>query len=259
MDRSAVLGHCAASKRLIMLRAFGNLLVAAVLLLPQAALAGEFTDTQREEIGTIVREYLLQHPEVLVEVSQELERRQKLAEDEQRKNTIAENADEIFRSSADFVAGNPQGDVTMVEFFDYNCPWCKKSLPIIRSILEADGSSSSFKNSNSRRRFRIRGAGDNGFPGPGKYLEFHLALCGHANKIDAQAVGEIAQSGGIDLKNSRRHAIGRHRRAIDRISSSPRHSISERRLSRQDGDPGHCRRRWRPQSGSGDAGGCTVC
>ena len=185
-----------------MLRAFRNFLVAAVLLLPQAALAGEFTDTQREEIGTIVREYLLQHPEVLVEVSQELERRQKLAEDEQRKNTIAENADEIFRSSADFVAGNPQGDVTMVEFFDYNCPWCKKSLPIIRSILEADG-----KLKFVFKEFPILGEGSEyaaraamASQAQGKYLEFHLALYGHAGKIDAQAVDEIAQGVGIDLK-----------------------------------------------------------
>ena len=181
---------------------FRSLLVAAALLLPQAALAGEFTDTQREEIGAIVREYLLRNPDVLTEVSQELERRQKLAEDAQRKNAIAENADEIFRSSADFVAGNPQGDVTMVEFFDYNCPWCKKSMPIIKSILATDG-----KLKVVFKEFPILGEGSEyaaraamASQAQGKYLEFHLALYEHAGKIDAQAVDEIAQSVGIDMK-----------------------------------------------------------
>ena len=185
-----------------MFRAFRSLLMAGALLLPQAALAGEFTDKQREEIGTIVREYLVQNPDVLVEVSQELERRQKLAEDEQRKNAIVENADEIFRSGADFVAGNPQGDVTMVEFFDYNCPWCKKSMPIIKKLLETDG-----KLKIVFKEFPILGEGSEyaaraamASQAQGKYLEFHLALFDHTGKIDAQAVDEIAQSVGIDLK-----------------------------------------------------------
>lgn len=181
---------------------FRSLLVAAALLLPQVALAGEFTDKQREAIGAIVREYLLRNPDVLTEVSQELERRQKLAEDAQRKNVIAENADEIFRSSTDFVTGNPQGDVTMVEFFDYNCPWCKKSMPIIKKLLETDG-----KLKIVFKEFPILGEGSEyaaraamASQAQGKYLEFHLALYEHAGKIDAQAVDEIAQSVGIDMK-----------------------------------------------------------
>ncbi|MGQ0485376.1 MAG: DsbA family protein [Hyphomicrobiales bacterium] len=202
MDRLAVLGQCAASERLTKLRALRSLLMAGALLLPQAASAGEFTDKQREEIGAIVREYLLQHPDVLMEVNQELERRQKLAEEEQRNKAIAENADEIFRSSADFVAGNPQGDVTMVEFFDYNCPWCKKSMPIIKNLLETDG-----KLKVVFKEFPILGEGSEyaarasmASQAQGKYLEFHFALYEHAGKIDAQAVDEIAQSVGIDLK-----------------------------------------------------------
>jgi len=110
-----------------MLRALLSIIVLA-LLLPQAAPAGEFTDKQRQEIGTIVREYLLQNPDVLLEVGQELERRQQAGEEEKRKTALAANAKEIFHSPADLVAGNPQGSITMVEFFDYNCAWCKRSV-----------------------------------------------------------------------------------------------------------------------------------
>ena len=102
---------------------------ASLTLLPLAASAADFTKKQRAEIGQIVHDYLLANPELLVEVSKELDKRQKDAEDKQRNDAVARNADQIFRESIDLVAGNPKGDVTMVEFFDYNCAWCKKGLP----------------------------------------------------------------------------------------------------------------------------------
>ena len=84
-----------------------------------AAHAAEFNDGQRKEIESVVREYLLNNPEILQEISQTLEQKQKQAEDEQRKGALVANAELIFRDKADFVAGNPNGNVTMVEFFDY--------------------------------------------------------------------------------------------------------------------------------------------
>jgi protein-disulfide isomerase len=267
MDRSAVLGHCAGPEKLTMPHVLRSLLVAAALLLPQAALAGEFTDKQREEIGAIVREYLLKNPDVLVEVSQELERRQKLAEDEQRKNAIVENADEIFRSSADFVAGNPQGDVTMVEFFDYNCPWCKKSMPIIKKLLETDG-----KLKIVFKEFPILGEGSEyaaraamASQAQGKYLEFHLALFDHAGKIDAQAVDEIARSVGIDLKKLKADmesadiaaAIGRNLKLAQTlgISGTPAFVIDKTVI------PGYLPERALADAVKEvrDAGGCSIC
>ena len=77
--------------------------------------------SQRNEIGTIVREYLLNNPELLREVLQELEKKETAEETANAKVALKDNADQIFRSSLDLVAGNPKGKVTMVEFFDYNC------------------------------------------------------------------------------------------------------------------------------------------
>jgi len=176
---------------------------AALLLaftLPAAAETG-FTDAQKQEIGGIVREYLLANPEILLDVSRELEARQKLAETEQREGAMQANADAIFRSPHDYVAGNPDGDVTLVEFFDYNCGWCKKGLPEVVNLIEQD--------KNLRvvlKEFPIFG-GDSDYAAKaaiaskkqGKYWELHTALLGHEGKVTAAAVDEIAAAQGLDV------------------------------------------------------------
>src|SRR5262245_4924403 len=96
-------------------------IIAALLAASIPALAAQFSDQQRQEIGKIVREYLLNNPELMREVLQELEKKQAAEDSAKLKVSLKENADAIFRSSADLVAGNPEGHVTMVEFFDYNC------------------------------------------------------------------------------------------------------------------------------------------
>jgi len=177
------------------------LLTAAFLLLAGGAGAAEFSDKQRDEIGVIVREYLLQNPEVLIEMSQELEKRQKVAENENRKAALTANADEIFRSPDDFVAGAPGGDVTMVEFFDYNCPWCKKSMPILKSLMESDKGLKlvlkEFPILGENSEYAARAA--LAAKAQGKYMEFHFAMYEHEGKLDAAVVDGIAQSLGLDV------------------------------------------------------------
>jgi protein-disulfide isomerase len=176
---------------------------AAALLafsLPAVA-SGTFSDAQKSEIGQIVRDYLMAHPEVLMEVSQALEAKQKLAETEQRQSALTANADAIFRSPRDHVAGNPKGDVTMVEFFDYNCGWCKKAKPEVFSLIEQD--------KNLRvvlKEFPIFG-GDSDYAAKaaiasrkqGKYWELHTAMFAHEGKVTVAVVDEIAAAQGIDV------------------------------------------------------------
>ncbi len=184
-----------------MLRAYRLLPMAAALLLPQAASAGEFTDKQRDEIGTIVREYLLQNPDVLMEVSQELERRQQLAEEDQRKQALTANAAEIFHSQADLTAGNPQGSVTMVEFFDYNCAWCKKGVPEVLKLIDTDKDLrfvlKEFPIFGEDSEYAARAALAS--RAQGKYWPFHLAMLQHEGKVTKQAVDEIAAAQGLDM------------------------------------------------------------
>ncbi len=87
---------------------------------------GAFSDEQRDEVGRIVRDYLIANPGVLEEVLEALERQQAQSEADAARSAVAENADEIFRSPNAYVAGNPDGNVTLVEFFDYNCGYCRR-------------------------------------------------------------------------------------------------------------------------------------
>ena len=84
------------------------------------ASAQSFSDVQRKDIESIVREYLIAHPEVLEEAMAELTRRQSAAEAEKHQAGIAKNANAIFNSPRNVTLGNKDGDVTFVEFFDYN-------------------------------------------------------------------------------------------------------------------------------------------
>ncbi|MET0219111.1 MAG: DsbA family protein, partial [Tardiphaga sp.] len=108
---------------------FRPLLSAALALAlcgaPLAASAESFTDGQRGEIETIIKSYLVSHPEVLEEAMNELQKRQTAAEAAKHEASITENADTIFNSPRGVALGNKDGDVTFVEFFDYNCGYCK--------------------------------------------------------------------------------------------------------------------------------------
>lgn len=178
------------------------LFATACLVLPAVASAQSFDAAQRKEIGEVVRQYLLENPELLLEVSKELENRQQLAETEKRRESLTSNAEALFRSSDDLVAGNPKGDVTMVEFFDYNCGWCKKGLPEVLSLVESD--------KNLRvvmKEFPIFG-GDSDYAAmaalaskaQGKYWEFHVAMLSHEGKLTSANVDEIAAAQGLDVE-----------------------------------------------------------
>jgi protein-disulfide isomerase len=123
-----------------MTRSFATIAVAAVLAMAAAPplAAQTFNDSQRGEIEKIVRDYLVAHPEVLQEALAELEKRQTLAEAEKHKAGVKEYSQALFASTHQVTLGNPQGDVTLVEFFDYNCGYCKRALSDMLDLMKAD-------------------------------------------------------------------------------------------------------------------------
>ena len=115
-----------------------GLLAAGLLGAAKPAPAAEFTPAQRAEIGGLVKDYLLQNPEVLQDAMAELERRQKAQEDAKRMQVVDTKSADLFGASTDAVLGNPKGRVTLVEFFDYNCGYCKRSLDDIGRLMKTE-------------------------------------------------------------------------------------------------------------------------
>src|SRR6266540_1039339 len=106
-------------------------LAAATILALAAAgpvQAQGFSTEQRGEIERVIKEYLMKHPEVLQEAINELEKRQAQEQVEKAKTAIKTHREQLYSSTRQVTLGNPQGDVTFVEFFDYNCGYYKPAL-----------------------------------------------------------------------------------------------------------------------------------
>lgn len=177
-------------------------IVLAIATAAVTAYAAGFNDEQKNEIGSIVREYLLNNPEVLREVMQELEKKETAEDSARQKVALKDNADQIFRSSLDLVAGNPNGKVTMVEFFDYNCGYCKRALPDVMRMVDEDKDLRLVM-----KEFPILGPGSQvaakaalASKKQGKYWDFHLAMLGHDGHVEPDTVMEIAKSVGLDVQ-----------------------------------------------------------
>jgi protein-disulfide isomerase len=112
--------------------------IATLLALPVAAAAQSFTPGQRQEIEGIIKDYLISHPEVMQDVQAALEKRQAEADVQKARTAINKNNATLFNSPHQVVLGNPNGKVTMVEFFDYNCPHCKDAVSDMLDLLKTD-------------------------------------------------------------------------------------------------------------------------
>ena len=120
--------------------ALAALAATAALSLPAQALdlAG-MTDAERQAFRSEIRAYLLENPEVIMEAVAELEKKQAAAQTANDSALVVTNHDEIFNDGVSYIDGNPDGDVTFVEFVDYKCGYCRKAFPELKALLEADG------------------------------------------------------------------------------------------------------------------------
>lgn len=113
-------------------------ILSAFLLWAGAAFAQGSAPLDRPAIEAIIKDYLLKNPEILEEAMTELQARRVKAEADQRAKLLAESREMIFNAPTDVVLGDPNGDVTLVEFFDYNCGYCKRALGDLVKLLEED-------------------------------------------------------------------------------------------------------------------------
>ncbi len=186
---------------------FAPLAVSALLIIAAAPAlqAGEksgFSDMQRQEIEGLVREYLLKNPGILREMMRALESSETRERATALSEAMAKNADAIYRAPGDIVLGNPKGDVTLVEFFDYNCGFCKRALGDLQTLLKTD--------KNLRviiKEYPILSAGS--FEAAkvslaaakqGNYMKFHTALLSARGQADGKKALKLAAKLGLDMK-----------------------------------------------------------
>jgi protein-disulfide isomerase len=113
-------------------------LAGALAVAGPAAAQAPFTPEQRQAIGDVVRDYLLKNPEVLQEAMTELERRQQETQRAAQAAALGQSRDALLNGANDFAAGNPSCDLTVVEFFDYNCGYCKRALVDLQALIKGD-------------------------------------------------------------------------------------------------------------------------
>jgi protein-disulfide isomerase len=157
----------------------------------------------RAAVETIVKEYLLQNPEILQQAFAALEQKQAAAEEERRVSAINAQRDVIFNSSRQVVLGNPKGNVTLVEFFDYNCGYCKRAMgDLVRLLNEKPDLRVVLK------EFPVLGRGSTEAAqvaiavnsiAPERYLDFHVNLLGHEGPVDRAAALDVAEKLGLPM------------------------------------------------------------
>jgi protein-disulfide isomerase len=160
------------------------------------------SEPELDEFEQRVREYLLKNPEVIMEALQVLQQRQRAAEAENLKRTIAERGEEILNDPEAPVGGNPAGDVTLVEFFDYNCPYCRRVAPTVAELEEADPDLRLVY-----KEFPILGPGSEfaaraalASRRQGKYFSFHNALMQVTEQVTEETVMKVAREVGLDTE-----------------------------------------------------------
>jgi protein-disulfide isomerase len=167
--------------------------------------AQTFAPDQRGDIESIIHEYLISHPEVVQEAMAELDKRQAAADAEKRLAVIKENTATIFASPRQVNLGNAQGDVTLVEFFDYNCAFCKRAMTDMLDLIKSDS-----KLKFVLKEYPVLGEGSvqaaqvavavrmQDKSGGKKYLDFHTRLLGARGPADKAHALVAAKEAGFE-------------------------------------------------------------
>ncbi|MCW0235720.1 MAG: DsbA family protein [Ferrovibrio sp.] len=170
-----------------------------------AQTAQPFTPDQKAALHQLVREVLISNPEILVEAMNALEARQQAEAGKAAKAAIVANRKALVDDGVSFVAGNPKGDVTIVEFFDYRCGYCKQVQPSLLTLLKEDSKvrlvlkELPVLGPESVMASRAAVAALEQDKGS-KYLGFHNAMMAYRGQITEAEVMRMATEAGLDLK-----------------------------------------------------------
>jgi protein-disulfide isomerase len=181
--------------------------IAAALLFawPATAPAQTFSADQRQQIESIIKDYLIAHPEVMQDVLAAVDKHQKETDAAKAAATIKANQATLFNSPHEVVLGNPNGTITAVEFFDYNCAYCKRALPDMMKLLQTEPNLKFVL-----KEFPVLGPGSVDAahvavaarmqdPTGTKYIEFHQKLLGGRGVADLTRALAVAKEVGFDM------------------------------------------------------------
>ncbi len=217
--------------------------LAAIILSAVVLLRGGITPASRGEsaaVEEVVRTLLREHPEIIDDAMKAVAEKRRLAEEERLRLNLRAKARELNEDPGSVVGGNPAGNVLVVEFFDYNCPYCKRSHENVRNLVAKDG--------NLRFIYKehpilgdhsvIAATAALAARSQGKYIPFHNALMTHKGRLNKVAVMAVAEAAGLNVERLQRDMtdpgiaviLSRNRalaKALD-ISGTPAFVIDDR-------------------------------
>lgn len=162
----------------------------------------------RDQLQTEMRRYLLENPEIMVEVIGLLEARQVAQAAEAEQQMVRDNAEALLNDGYSYVGGNPDGDITLVEFLDYQCGFCKRAHPEVMTLLEQDGNiryvlkempilgPESLEASRAAIAVLIE-------DGAEVYAEFNDTLMTFGGALTSQVIDRLAERAGADVADMR--------------------------------------------------------
>ncbi|MGH6619362.1 MAG: DsbA family protein [Alphaproteobacteria bacterium] len=168
------------------------------------AIAADAPDKQA--LDQAIRSYLLEHPEVIIESLEKFEQKQRAARDRASADALASRKDELYNHPMTPVTGNPKGDVTIVEFFDYQCGYCKRAMQTVLEVQKEDPSVriawKELPILGPASEFAARAA--MAAKRQDKYLDFHVAVMGNRGPLTPDTVFQLAKKAGISVDRLKR-------------------------------------------------------
>lgn len=189
------------AKRILSIFALVLVLISGQTLAQTSTPANDFTDKQKEQIEAVVRNLLVnKDPMIILNAAHEAQRKQEEEAGKKAVESVGKNKDKLFSNAKDPFVGNEKGDVVVVEFFDYNCGYCKKANPTIRKLIEEDKNVKVIykefpilaESSRLASRYALAANKQN------KYAAFHNALMESKAQINDDKLMEIAGQVGLD-------------------------------------------------------------
>ena len=186
---------------------------AALLGAPSAGAQEMSMPADRQALEQVIHDYIVTHPEVIIEAIKAGDAKAKEQEEAQTREQIVKHRDDLVHDAASPEGGNPAGDVTIVEFFDYRCPYCKQVEPALETLLKEDSRIrivyKEFPILGPESMIASRVALAALKQSPQKYARLHTALMNAKGELSQDSILKAAEAAGLDVAKIKADMSGR--------------------------------------------------